>query len=113
MLAAADHAGVRAVVLDLARVEGITSRGFGAIASFHHEFVRNRGGRVALCGLSDHVRGALEVIRFIDGGTASPVLDPGGPGANRPRTKPLFEVVTADAASAVQRLKEVAAVGGS
>src|SRR5262245_51939530 len=66
MLAAVEQAGATRVVLDLQKVMEMTSRGFGAIAAFRHEFVKVRGGQVALCGLSPFVRETLELIRFID-----------------------------------------------
>ena len=107
--AALDYHNPTKAVLDLQHVQAISSTGFGAIARFHREFVRGRGGRVALSGLTPEVREMLEVIRYIEGAGSVPVLDTSEKSAtSKPRAKPLFEIVGQNVQAAVDRLNAAA-----
>jgi anti-anti-sigma factor len=112
LLAALAYYTPKKVVFDLQHVQAMSSRGFGAIATFHQDFVRHQGGQVALCGLNPIVREMLTVIRFIDGASSRPVLDAGAENAptGKPRVKPLFEIVAKNVPAAIERLNETPAV---
>ena len=96
------------MVLDLRFVHYASSRGLGTFAGFHREFVRGRGGRIALCGLKPMVEDALHQVRFISGGSSAPLA--AGPGSAeaagsvKPEHRPLFDIVTPDVPSAVAAL---------
>lgn len=55
-----DRLGARDLVLDFTRVTFVDSSGLGAILG-RYKRVTEGGGRVALCGVSDHVRRLLEI----------------------------------------------------
>ncbi len=98
----------RKVVFDFQRVLTISSRGFGAIAAFHQEFVRKQGVQVALCNLSPEVRELLAVIRFIDHRGTTPVLASSATTSNGPpKVKPLFPLVADDVPAAIALLNAV------
>jgi anti-anti-sigma factor len=105
--AAIDQHPTDKVVLDLRFVHYASSRGLGTFAGFHREFVRGRGGRIALCGLKPIVEDAMHQVRFIAGGSSAPLAAgpaPEASGTSKPEHKPLFDIVTPDVASAVATL---------
>jgi anti-anti-sigma factor len=102
LTAATETSGAGRVVIDFQQVKEISSPGMRALINFRREFLK-KGGRIALCGLSPHVRGTLGLVRLVDtGGWAPAVGLADGSGARA--TPPLFEVVEPDVASAVARL---------
>lgn len=117
LLKAVNHYGSTKVVLDFQLVEYIASLGVAALATFHSHFVKGQGGRVALCRLSPMVRDVLQAVRFISGGSTARVASKDDASC-RPEsrhteaeTKPLFDMVTPDEATAIVRLKDDPAAG--
>ncbi|MCL6581480.1 MAG: anti-sigma factor antagonist [Firmicutes bacterium] len=55
-----DRLGARDLVLDFTRVTFVDSSGLGAILG-RYKRVTESGGRVAMCGASDHVQRLLEI----------------------------------------------------
>jgi anti-anti-sigma regulatory factor len=102
---AADRFGARKVVLDLQHVQEMSSRACAALAGFRQEIVKRRSGQVALAGLTQPVREALGLLRFIDTRGASPAVDLAQPAPTVTRVKPLFEVVAPDVPAAMARLR--------
>lgn len=109
--AAAREHDARKVVFDLTTVEEMSSRGFCAILYFQQDLVRNHGGRVALCGLGEQIRTNLSTMCLIGSGGSLTMVNPTQ--ANRPNLprerKPIFDIVTEDAAGAIERLREASA----
>ena len=53
------------LVVDLGRVELLTSAGLGTLVRLHHR-VHKLGGRIAMFGASSRVRGVIEVVMLTD-----------------------------------------------
>lgn len=109
--AAGRESNARKVVFDLTAVEEMSSRGFCAILYFQQDLVKNHGGRVALCGLSEHIRTNLTTLRLIDVRGPSPVVTT--PTTARQGTPagraPIFDIVTDDIEGALERLRAASA----
>jgi anti-anti-sigma factor len=63
--AAVERSGSTRVVVDLKSVEYFSSVGFRPLLMLHRK-VKENGGRVALCNLSQVVNEMLHVVKFID-----------------------------------------------
>jgi anti-anti-sigma regulatory factor len=112
LLDAVKQHDAKLLVIDFQKVKYMTSRPYGAIAGFSAEFVRNRGGKMALCGLTEYTRESLSALHFITGGGTGTLIRPGAgtapanPGTpEKPSSAPLFDIVTEDVPSAIAALK--------
>jgi anti-anti-sigma factor len=64
LLAVLDTTGAQNVVLDLRQVTFVSSVAFRPLLSLHRR-LKERGGRMVLCGLTAEVREVFEVTRLI------------------------------------------------
>jgi anti-anti-sigma factor len=73
LLAAVDRSGARSVVLDFGRVTYVSSVAFRPLLSLHRK-LKQRGGRLVLCGMNERVTEVFHVTRLISttGTSAAP-----------------------------------------
>jgi anti-anti-sigma factor len=73
LLAAVDRCGARSVVLDFRRVTYVSSVAFRPLLSLHRK-LKQGGGRLVLCGMSERVAEVFHVTRLIStsGSSAAP-----------------------------------------
>jgi len=105
LFAALERHPARLVVIDLQHVTVMNSRGVGALAALHQEFVRKQGGRIALAALSPEIADLLALVRFIDSHGSRPILDTKEATPGHPRKEPLFPLVGRNVPAAIALLK--------
>src|SRR5262249_3807838 len=64
LLGAVEHSGARHVVLDFERVVYVSSVAFRPLLSLHRK-LKEKGGRLVLCGMKDRVAEVFHVTRLV------------------------------------------------
>ncbi len=65
IISTGEKKGYKYVIIDMARLEFLSSAGVGSILGTVQSF-RERGGDIVLCNVSDHIRHILEVLDLAD-----------------------------------------------